>query len=172
LIIYLTGFMGSGKSTLGKRLANLMGLPFIDLDAEIERQEGKSISEIFSCDGEEYFRKAESAVLRSLKTDTGAVVATGGGAPCFGSNIDFMNSTGITVYLKMNPAALASRVATGSANRPLLKGLTGDELLSYITERLNEREPWYMKSAIVFEGLNAEASELKKAIEAELSGKP
>lgn len=157
--------MGSGKSTLGKRLASIMALPFIDLDSEIVKQEGSPISEIFRKNGEEYFRTTESEALRSIDTKAGAVVATGGGAPCYGNNLEYMNRTGLTVYLKMSPAALASRLAQSKESRPLIAGLTGDKLLQYIEEKLHEREPYYNKASIVFDGLSADAAKLKEIID-------
>jgi len=157
--------MGSGKSTLGKRLASMMSLPFIDLDSEIEKLEGRPVSEIFRTEGEEYFRRVESETLHNISPATGAVVATGGGAPCHGKNLDFMNITGLTVYLKMAPAALASRLAASKESRPLIAGLSGEKLLQFIEEKLVEREPYYSKASIVFDGLSADAAKLKEIIE-------
>lgn len=157
--------MGSGKTTLGRKLATLLKYRFIDLDAEIEKREGRSIAAIFSETGEKYFRRVESEVLRSIETDGNYVVAAGGGTPCYGYNLDYMNSTGITVYLRMSAGAIVSRLGSGTSSRPLLKGLTGDDLLKYVEEKINDREPYYLKSAIIFDGLNADASRLKDAIE-------
>ncbi len=157
--------MGSGKSTLGKRLASLMSLPFIDLDSEIEKREGRQVSEIFSAEGEEYFRKAESEALRLIIGESGAVVATGGGAPCFANNLEYMNRTGVTVYLKMSPAALASRLASLKEPRPLIAGLSGEKLLRYIEEKLIEREPYYSRATIIFNGLSADVAKLKETID-------
>jgi len=165
LIVYLTGFMGSGKTTLGRKLAALLKYRFIDLDSEIEKRERRSVSSIFSDPGEKYFRRVESEVLRSIDREGDYVVASGGGTPCYGYNIDYMNSTGITVYLRMSAGAIVSRLATGASSRPLLAGLSGDDLLKYVENKISEREPYYLKSAIVFDGLNADASKLKEAIE-------
>jgi shikimate kinase len=165
LIVYLTGFMGSGKTTLGRKLAALLKYRFIDLDSEIEKREGRSVSSIFSDTGEKYFRRVESEVLRSIGGEGNLVIAAGGGTPCYGYNLDYMKSTGVTVYLKMSAGAIVSRLGVGISSRPLLKGLTGDDLLKYVEEKIREREPYYLKSAIVFDGLNAEASKLKDAIE-------
>ncbi|MBM3420827.1 MAG: shikimate kinase [Bacteroidetes bacterium] len=154
--IYLTGFMGSGKSTLGRRLARLARLPFIDLDREIERREGVAISAIFSEKGEGYFRMRESAVLREIGSGDDVVVATGGGTPCFGDNMDYMNLTGITVYLRLGPAALASRLEQSQGSRPLLAGLKGESLRRYIEERLADREPYYLRARLVIDTLHAD----------------
>lgn len=158
--------MGSGKSTLGKRLASLMALPFIDLDSEIEKREGREVSEIFRTEGEEYFRKAESEALRSLNSEAGAVVATGGGAPCYGDNLEYMNRTGLTVFLRMSPAALASRLASSKEPRPLIAGLSGEKLLHYIEEKLIEREPYYSRASIIFDALSADAAKLREIVDA------
>lgn len=160
MLVYLTGFMGSGKTTFGRRLATLAGVRFIDLDREVELAEGKSVASIFSEKGEEYFRHAEAMALRGFDTQPGAVIATGGGAPCYGGNMEYMNQTGVTVYLKMSPAALASRLEGSTQTRPLLVGLSGEKLLGYIEEKVKEREPWYLKSKIIFDGLNANPKEL------------
>lgn len=156
--------MGSGKSTLGRKLATLLGYKFIDLDSEIEKQEGRSVSSIFTDRGEQYFRRIESEVLRGINKNGNFVVAAGGGTPCYGYNHDYMNSTGITVYLRMNARALVSRLESGVSSRPLLAGLAGEELVSYVEKKLVEREPYYLKSAIIFEGLDADAEKLKEVI--------
>src|SRR4030042_3928468 len=100
-LIYIIGFMGSGKSTAGKRLASALGWSFVDLDRKIEEFAGKTIPQIFSQDGEDYFRKIEADVLRSAGKLMKTVISTGGGTPCHGENMDFMVKTGVTVYLKM-----------------------------------------------------------------------
>jgi shikimate kinase len=160
MLVYLTGFMGSGKTTFGRRLARLAGTRFIDLDHEVELAEGKSVASIFSEKGEDYFRQAEASALRSIDTQLGGVIATGGGAPCFAGNMEYMHQTGVTVYLKMSPAALASRLEGAIQERPLLDGLSGERLLRYIDLKVKEREPWYLKSKIIVDGLNANPREL------------
>jgi shikimate kinase len=91
--VYIIGFMGSGKTTTGKKLASMLGWSFIDMDKKIEEYTGKKITELFSNYGEEYFRNIESEVLRKLKSETDVVISTGGGTPCHGSNMDFMLET-------------------------------------------------------------------------------
>lgn len=152
--------MGSGKSTLGKKLAAKAGMPFIDLDLLIEEKEGRSIEQIFAEAGEAYFRKVEADTLRGIDTGVSAVVATGGGTPCHSDNMDYMNSAGITVYLRMPPAALALRLRNRKEQRPLLAGLGGDNILQYISKKIGEREPFYMKSVLVYEGSGAGTDEL------------
>jgi shikimate kinase len=164
MVIYLTGFMGSGKTTLGRKLAGLTGLRFIDTDNEIETSEGRSIAAIFSEEGEKYFRKFEYSVLRSLNKEGGAIIATGGGTPCHADNMDYMNATGITVYLKMSPKALASRLPQAGSSRPLIDKLEGEALLRFIEEKISEREPYYLRSQIVFDGIDADPRALLEEI--------
>jgi shikimate kinase len=101
--------MGSGKTTAGKELASLLGWSFKDLDSKIEEHSGKSIPEIFSQNGEDYFRRVESALLKDFKGETKTVISTGGGTPCYSDNMDYMLKTGLTLYLKMTPAQLKNR---------------------------------------------------------------
>ena len=119
-IIYIIGFMGSGKTTAGKKLASLLGWSFIDLDKRIEEYTGKTIPEIFSQNGEDYFRIIETQLLRNLKSCTKTVISTGGGTPCYIDNMDFMIETGLTIYLKLTPAELKSRLSQSKGERPLI----------------------------------------------------
>ena len=128
--IILIGFMGSGKTTFGKKLASKMNLPFIDSDMEISMNENKSINEIFEAYGENHFRDLESAFIKNLKdTNEGFILSTGGGLPCFGDNMEVLNQLGTTIYLEMNPKALLKRLENGLDERPLLKDLSENELL-------------------------------------------
>ncbi len=158
--IFLIGFMGSGKSTVGKKLASVLGWSFIDLDEEIEKKEGLKIATIFSEKGETFFRNAESEMLRSVAVRQNIVISTGGGTPCLGDNMDFMLKNGITVYLKLRPGQLHKRLKRASAERPLLKSISGDNLYGYIAGKLAEREKWYNRAAIVFEKYGSDISEL------------
>ncbi|RMF23019.1 MAG: shikimate kinase [Bacteroidetes bacterium] len=144
--IFLVGFMGCGKTTLGSLLAQRLGWSFIDLDREIEERTGKSIPEIFRQEGEAAFRRLEAEALRGLETLDRAVVSTGGGAPCFHHNMDWMNQQGRTVFLHLDPETLAARLAPQTAHRPLLQGLEGGELPAFIHRRLEERLPFYRKA--------------------------
>ena len=153
-LIYIIGFMGSGKSTAGKKLAASLGWTFIDLDRKIEEVALKTIPQIFSEDGEEYFRKIESEVLMNLDKTKKTVVSTGGGTPCHGDNMDFMLQTGLTVYLKMTPGQLAKRLLDSSGERPLLKNVPDESLQGFIGEKLAYREKWYSKAEIIVDGLS------------------
>jgi shikimate kinase len=148
LKIYLIGFMGAGKTSRGRKLAERLRIPFADMDAVIEKQEGMSVQEIFSLKGEEWFRAKETEVLHQLGEEKGdMVISTGGGVPCFNNNMEFINSTGLSVYLKMSPEALVRRLTrSNKPMRPLLKGKTETELLEYIHLKLSEREHFYLQS--------------------------
>ena len=158
--IFLLGFMGSGKSTTGKKLALHLNWSFIDLDEKIEQTTGMEIRDIFSEKGEAFFRKIESDTLQGMASESNAVISTGGGTPCFGDNMDFMLRTGLTVYLRMTPARLKSRLAGTSEHRPLLKDIGKDGLQEYITAKLAEREKWYSRAEIIVDGFNTDFSAL------------
>jgi len=158
--IFLLGFMGSGKSTTGKKLASQLNWSFIDLDEKIEQTTGMEIRDIFSEKGEAFFRKIESDTLKGMASESNAVISTGGGTPCFGDNMDFMLRTGLTVYLRMTPARLKSRLAGTSEHRPLLKDIGKDGLQEYITAKLAEREKWYSRAEIIVDGFNTDFSAL------------
>lgn len=159
-ILYIIGFMGSGKTTSGKRLASSLKWSFIDLDNLIEEHTGLKIPVIFSRFGEDHFRRVEAEVLRSIKTDSDTVISTGGGTPCYAGNMEFMLGTGLTLYLKLTPMQLVSRLNPYSDTRPLLKNLKGENLLNFIGEKLAEREKWYGKSELVTDGFDLDVSSL------------
>ncbi len=138
--------MGSGKSTYGMQAAVMLGLPFIDLDSEIERVTAMSISDIFSRKGEAAFREIERHTLHSLASRDGSVIATGGGTPCFLDNMDFMNASGLTIYLKADAEVLCSRLKGYCQSRPLLAAADGDGLVDEIRRMLGERERFYSRA--------------------------
>lgn len=150
--IYLVGFMGAGKSSIGRRLANLMKIRHIDLDEHIEERERRSISTIFANEGQDAFRKLEADALRDINYETDCVISTGGGTPCFLDNMQFMLDNGTVIYLSMSPGMLKSRLEKSKKDRPLLKNLTSDELLQYIEKTLEEREKWYKKANYTVDG--------------------
>lgn len=162
--IYLIGFMGSGKTTAGKKLATLLGWPFIDLDKKIEEEAGMTIPEIFSKYGEDYFRSTESKVLRSIKSEKNTVVSTGGGAPCHDGNMDFMLNSGLTIYLKLTAGQLQSRLSNSKGERPLIKGLKGEKLVDFIKEKLVDRELWYMRAEVIHEGIDVDINLLYSTV--------
>ncbi|MCE4566295.1 shikimate kinase [Maribellus sp. CM-23] len=144
--VYLIGYMGSGKSTLGRRLAKHLGVQFVDMDHYIEERNCKTIPQIFEEEGEAEFRKKERKALEELSEFTDIVIATGGGAPCFFDNIDLMNSTGKTIYLNIDPTILADRLLHSKTERPLIKGKSRDELVAFIDDTLKKRNEFYMQA--------------------------
>ena len=153
--------MGSGKTTLGKKVATKLNVPFFDLDNEIEKELGLSIDEIFSTKGEDYFRERERETLtRIIAVNDGFVLSLGGGTPCFYDNIDIINQSGLSIYLKYNSGILASRLLNAKKERPLIKEFGEAELEKYIVEKLKEREPYYIKSKKTLEGNNLKTDDL------------
>jgi shikimate kinase len=163
--VYIIGFMGSGKTTAGRKIASTMGWQFKDLDLEIEHVCGKSIRDIFSEFGEERFREIESHTLKNLITYGDTIISAGGGTPCYLDNMDFMLETGQVVYLRMTTAQLKTRLEGGRAKRPLLKEKSGQELIEYITQKLAEREQFYLKAGIVADGFNLDIKTLCKNLQ-------
>ncbi len=144
--IILIGYMGSGKTTVGKALSKETGMMFYDLDWYIENRMRKSVSQIFAERGEEGFRKIEYNMLHEVAEFEDVIISCGGGTPCFFDNIDYMNLQGDVVYLKSKPETLYQHLLMAKVERPLLKNKTEEELIAYITEHLKEREPFYSKA--------------------------
>jgi len=146
--IFLIGYMGSGKTTVGRPLAKALGLRFVDMDHHITDTHHKNIAQLFEELGEEGFRQLEQKTLQELSTQDNIVIATGGGAPCLFDNMDTMNRSGISIYLQVSPEGLAARLKHGCEKRPLLRGKSPEELLEYIRHTLSLREPYYRKARI------------------------
>lgn len=153
LPVFLIGFMGSGKTTFGRKLASHTQLPFTDTDKAIADSLGISITDIFKSKGETWFRHQEASLIRTLTEP--CIVATGGGLPCFYGNMDWMNTNGTTVYLMYPVSALISRLLQTKQERPLLTGLSGKELEEKIANLFSEREAIYQQSKVVINGLKA-----------------
>lgn len=150
MVISLVGFMGCGKSTVARRLAELSGWEFVDLDRRVCEMAGASdVAEIFATRGEEEFRRLEREAIENLAFAGNAVVATGGGAPCVGDNMERLMALGTTVYLKMSPLALRDRLLHVRVVRPKIAGKNPEELLDYVTTLLAEREPYYSRARVV-----------------------
>ena len=150
--IILIGYMGAGKTTIGRQLALALGLQFYDLDLYIELRYHKKVSEIFAEQGEEHFRDLEQRMLHEVAEFEDVVVSCGGGTPCFFDNMDYMNQQGETVYLKATPEVLCMHLKMGHTIRPLILGKDKEgELLPYIQQTLAEREPFYMKAKHVLD---------------------
>lgn len=163
-LIFLIGFMGCGKTTLGRKLASRLGYEFIDLDHVFEATEGMTIADYFSKFGEEAFRKKESNTLKTHAYPAPAIVATGGGLPCFFDNMDWMNSHGKTVYIKLTPKTLADRLENEKDQRPLLRERHGEALIAFIAEKLEEREPFYNEAGIIANGLSLTAEKVEELL--------
>ncbi len=149
MLIYLIGFMGSGKTTAGKKLARKLAYNFVDLDSLIESETEMSIQNYFEKFGEEKFRLLEQRTLKSTFEFKNTVVSTGGGVPCFFNNIDEINSKGLSIYLKADINLIISRLQGGKDKRPLIKNKNEEELKSYISNLLSKREVFYRKAKIV-----------------------
>ncbi|MDR1742588.1 MAG: shikimate kinase [Dysgonamonadaceae bacterium] len=151
LKIFLIGYMGSGKTTLGKYIAQKTGLQFIDMDLFIENRYHKTINAIFDERGEDGFRQIERNELADIAQFENVVVSTGGGLPCFFDNIDLMNDSGITVYLKTNEDLLVDRLYKAKEKRPLIRNKNRDELRVFVKENLQKREIFYNKAKIIYD---------------------
>jgi len=155
--IFLVGYMGSGKTTMGKLLAQQLGLSFLDLDAYIEGKFHRTIAQIFEQEGEAGFREIEQRFLHEVAEFEDVVVATGGGAPCFYDNMAYMNEQGITVYLKMTADQLAERLALSKTGvRPLISNKSKAELQQFISEGLSKREGFYNCAKHIISGTDEE----------------
>ena len=151
--IFLIGYMGSGKTTVGQLLAARLGYNFIDMDTHIEGKQFKSVHQIFIELGEQKFRLLEQQSLHEIADFDHVVISTGGGTPCFFDNMNFINEHGTSIYLKLSAEELAERLEDSHANkRPLLNGRKGEELLLFIEDGLAKREPFYLQAKYSISG--------------------
>lgn len=162
--IYLIGMPGAGKSTIGRKLSAALNRPFYDLDDFLEAKEGQLIREIFANQGETYFRQAEANALRELTEQAvNGIIATGGGAPCFHDNMDFMNYHGTTIYLKAPLQVLLERLTgPGREQRPLVAGKSTEEIKEFLNATLANRNQFYEAAQIKYQNLggNRDVSDL------------
>lgn len=149
--IILIGYMGAGKTTVGRVLAKQMGLQFYDLDWYIENRMRKKVSEIFAERGEEGFRTIERNMLHEVAEFENVVLSCGGGTPCFFDNMEYMNQQGDVVYLKASPETLFEHLKMGKSVRPLLLGKNDEKLMAFIREQLQKREEYYSKANHIVE---------------------
>ena len=154
--IFLTGYMGAGKTTLGKALALDLHIPFIDLDWYIEERFHLSISQLFKERGEDGFRQLERSMLHEVGEFEDVIISTGGGTPCFFDNMDYMNRQGQTVFLDVSTDVLFRRLRVATQQRPILQGKTDDELRVFIGEALAKRLPAYSQAHYRFDGSRLE----------------
>lgn len=144
--IIIVGYMGAGKTTVGKALAKELGMQFYDLDWYIEGRMRKTVPQLFAKRGEDGFREIERRLLHEAAEFEDVVLSCGGGTPCFFDNMEYMNLQGDTVYLKASPEVLCAHLKMGKTRRPLLEGKDKDELLAFVTEQLARREDYYTKA--------------------------
>lgn len=149
--VFLIGYMGAGKTTLGKAFARAMNLGFIDLDWYIEERFHKTVGALFAEKGEEEFRLLEKRMLHEVADFEDVVISTGGGTPCFFDNMEFMNTRGGTVFLDVKLNVLFRRLKVAKHQRPLLAQKSDDELASFISEALQQRMPFYSKAKHTFD---------------------
>ena len=145
--VILIGYMGAGKTTVGKALAQELGVTFYDLDWYISNRMRKTIAQIFEERGEEGFRQIERNMLHEVAEFEDVIISCGGGTPCFFDNIDYMNQQAPVVYLKADPEVLYKILAITKNDRPLLRGKSQEELITFIKEQLEKRNPYYTKAA-------------------------
>ena len=149
--IIIIGYMGAGKTTVGKALAKELGIMFYDLDWSIESRMHKTVKQIFDESGEDGFRQIEHNMLHEVAEFENIVLSCGGGTPCFFDNMDYMNQLGETVYLKASPDTLYAHLKMGKGVRPLLLNKTPEEVQVFIREQLQKREPFYEKAKHIFD---------------------
>jgi len=149
--LYLVGYMGVGKTTVGKLLAQKLNVPFIDVDEFIENRYHKTITTLFEEKGEAGFREIEHRAIQEISSFEDVVVSTGGGLPCFFDTMELLNRTGITIYLKSNVNELVGRLAMDMQKRPLIKKKTAEELRDFVETNLAKREPFYNQAQVIFD---------------------
>ncbi|MGV3502308.1 MAG: shikimate kinase [Adhaeribacter sp.] len=168
--VFLIGMPGAGKTTIGRLLAAKLQVPFLDLDEYIVAAQGQSIPALFAGKGEDYFRRVEAQALHQVVAEvaeTGAVVATGGGAPCFLDNMAFMNEVGTTVFLHMPAEVVVERlmITHGRQQRPLVAGKTPAQIKQFVTETYQSRLQFYQKAHITYQNPSRDVSELSRLIQ-------
>lgn len=151
--IFIIGYMASGKTTFGKALAEKLDVAFIDLDQYLEQRTGKTITEIFEEKGEDEFRKIEKEMLEAaVNEDYDAVIACGGGTPCFHNNMEYINRKGLSVFLETSIPVLISRLQAENDKRPIVAGKSDDEIREKVLTQLCERLPHYMEAKLKWHG--------------------
>lgn len=164
--LFLVGYMGCGKSSLGRKIAKRAEMRFVDMDSVIEEREGASVSDIFRYEGEEYFRGKERELIEevALSVDD-VVISTGGGVPTWQDNMSRMNEIGVVVYLRRTAERIASRLSPhGRQKRPKLRGLNDEELVRFMRENMAEREPFYSQARCCIDCDNLSDEELIEKI--------
>lgn len=169
--VFLTGYMCSGKTTLGRELAAQMGLRFLDLDEYIESETGHTINELFARVGEARFRQMETEALRRVAGMTDVVISCGGGTPCHSGNMELMNQLGTTVWLWTSPERIIARLQMPEhrVKRPATAGLSDEEIAGMVHRSLEQRTAHYAKAKLKFDSTRIETAEETVATAAELA---
>ena len=149
--VFLVGYMGAGKTTIGKVLSKMAGLTFIDLDYYIEGRFRKTVSQLFAERGEEGFRTIEHNMLHEVAEFEDVLISTGGGTPCFFDNMAFMRQQGMTIYLRVTVPELANRLELCKQTRPVLRNRSGEELQAFVRESLAARSSFYEQAQLIFD---------------------
>lgn len=162
--VYLIGYMGSGKTTTSKRLASVLGLPCYDLDQLFEEQYKIDIPHFFERYDESLFRKLESQLLKDTLQLDQAIIATGGGTPCFYDNMQWMNEHGLTVYIQMQAESVFHRLKSSKRKRPLVAQKTDEELNEFIREHMRQRNIFYSQAHVIVKGESLDVKGLTEKI--------
>ncbi len=164
MLYFLVGYMGCGKTTLGRKLAKRLGVPFVDTDERVEQAEGATVADIFRYQGEAYFREAERRVLEDIIEGMDAgVIATGGGLPTWGDNMERMNAVGRTIYIERSASQIAKRLTPyGRQKRPALQGLDDAALVRYIDDNIERRRTFYERASVTLAASRGSDEELLK----------
>lgn len=147
--IFLLGFMGSGKTSIGKKLARKLALDFIDLDTYIEEKYSSSITSIFAEKGEEQFRLIEQTCLKELSEKQDCVISLGGGTPCYFDNMQLIKQSGTSIYLKLEVNILVGRLRLKKAKRPLIANKNDEQISQFVHQELTKREAYYKQADFV-----------------------
>jgi len=171
--VFLIGYMGCGKTTLGEALAHHMGLRYIDLDEYIERQQGQTIVDLFAAVGESRFRQMEATALREVAALTDVIVGCGGGTPCHSDNMSLMNDVGVTVWLTTTAERITARLLLPEqkAKRPKINTLPADDVLLVVKKELAEREVYYSQARLRFDSTDIETAEATRRTACRLADK-
>lgn len=162
--IFLIGFMGSGKSYWARHLSESMELPLLDMDEEIEKKTGLHITEIFSQQGEMYFRTLEHELLKVFIQQDPLLLSCGGGLPCFNDNMSLMNEHGLTIWLDPPVEIMVERLKRKKYKRPLLKDLDDEQLTEYVIKKLSERTAFYSQAQLIINPLDYSVESLTQKI--------